>query len=54
MFTVDLNDTTKYNPTKVAPDDLRSWTPTDFAVKPSVTPLNHFEDVQLASEERFN
>lgn len=44
----------KYNPTKVTPGDLRRRRPTDFTVKPSGTPLNHFQNVQLASKEWFN
>lgn len=43
-----------YNPTKVTPDDFRRWRATDFAVESSVTSLNHFKNIQLASEERFN
>lgn len=42
------------NPTEVAPDDFRRWRPTDFAVESSVTPLNHFQNIQLTSEERIN
>ena len=51
---VDRFTKTKYNPTKVAPGDLRRWRPADFAVKSSVTPLNHFQNIQLTSEERLN
>ena len=39
-------------PTEVTPDDLRRGRPTDFAVKPSVTPLNHFQNIQLPSKKR--
>lgn len=44
---IDIN----YNPTKVTPGDLRRWCSTDFTVKSSVTPLNHFQNVQLAGKE---
>lgn len=43
----------KYVPTKVAPGDFRRWRPTDFAVKSSVAPLNYFQNIQIASKERF-
>lgn len=31
-----------YNPTKVTPDDLRRWRPTDFTVKSSIAALDYF------------
>lgn len=39
--------------TKVTPRDFRRWRATDFAVKSSITSLNYFQNIQLASEERI-
>ncbi|TNN79500.1 hypothetical protein EYF80_010317 [Liparis tanakae] len=44
--------TTKDALTEVAPDDLWRRRPADFAVEASVAPLDHFQDVQLAVEQR--
>lgn len=41
------------SPTEVTPDDLGRRCPADFAVKPSVTPFDHLENVQLSREERL-